>query len=88
MANSFNHIVYTVFADPLTSDDLATLVNELYVVRDKWYYLGVQLKVQIHDLDAFQTQYNNNPDKCLLKMLSHWLTMTPPLLPGRGWWSL
>ena len=67
-----------MFADPLTSNDLAILVNELHEVRDKWYHLGVQLKVQLHDLDAFQTQYNNNPDKCLLKMLSHWLTMTPP----------
>ena len=67
-----------MFADPLTSDDLAILVNELYEVRDKWYHLGVQLKVLVHDLKAIRTQYNNNPDNCLIEMLSHWLTMTPP----------
>ena len=71
-------LVITLFADPLTSADLATLVNELHEVRDKWYHLGVQLNVQIHDLKAIRAQYNNNPADCLIEMLSHWLTMTPP----------
>ena len=65
-------------SDTLTTDDLATLQNALFEVRDKWYHLGVQLKVPISDLKAIRTQYLNNPDDCLLEMLSCWLSNTTP----------
>ena len=48
-------------------------MNELHEVRDKWYSLGVQLNMKTSDLDAIQIQYMNNPDNCLLHMLSSWL---------------
>ena len=64
--------------DTLSTDDLATLQNALFKVRDKWYHLGVQLKVPISDLKAIRTQYLNNPDDCLLEMLSCWLSITTP----------
>ena len=65
-------------SDTLSTDDLATLQNALFEVRDKWYHLGVQLKVPIPDLKAIRTQYLNNPDDCLLEMLSSWLSNTIP----------
>ena len=58
-------------------DDLATLVNELHEVRDKWYHLGVQLNMKPSDLNAIRIQYMNNPDDCLLEMLCVWLTKFP-----------
>ena len=48
-------------------------MNELHEVRDKWYNLGVQLNMKTSDLNAIQIQYMNNPDNCLLHMLSFWL---------------
>ena len=62
----------------LTPADLATLQNALYEVRDKWYHLGVQLKVPISDLRAIRTQFRDNPDDSLLEMLSVWLSITTP----------
>jgi hypothetical protein len=63
--------------DTLTTNDLATLVNELNEVRDKWYHLGVQLNMKTSDLNAIRSQYMNNPDDCLLEMLCVWLTKLP-----------
>ena len=66
------------YSDTLTMEDLKTLVNELFEVRDKWYHLGVQLNMRPSDLKAIRTQYHNDPDDCLLEMLSQWLSITTP----------
>ncbi|CAI8014929.1 NLR family CARD domain-containing protein 3, partial [Geodia barretti] len=63
--------------DTLTTDDLATLVNELNEVKDKWYHLGVQLKMKPADLNAIRIEFMNNANNCLLEMLSVWLTKLP-----------
>ena len=57
-------------------------MNELYGVRAKWYDLGVQLRIEKSDLDAFETQYQRNLDRCLQEMLSHWLSQTDPSWQG------
>ena len=71
-----------MFTDTLTLDDLSTVVNELHEVRAKWYHLGVQLNMRPSDLDPIQIQCLNNPDDCLLKLLSVWLTRTDPSPPS------
>ena len=76
-----SHLIICV-PDLLTPDDLATLVNELHEVRDKWYHLGVQLNMKTSDLNAIRSQYLNNPDDCLLEMLSVWLSRTEPSPPS------
>ena len=70
-----------MFTDTLAPEDLATLVNELYEVRAIWYDVGVQLRMMTSDLDAIQTQYQNNPKTCLRQMLSDWLTNEVPSPP-------
>ena len=57
-------------------------MNELHEVRAKWYHLGVQLNIRPSDLDPIQIQCLNNPDDCLLKLLSVWLTRTVPSPPS------
>ena len=57
-------------------------MNELHEVRAKWYHLGVQLNMRPSDLDPIQIQCLNNPDDCLLKLLSVWLTRTDPSPPS------
>ena len=65
--------------DTLSSEDLATLVNELHRVRAKWYDLGIQLRMETSHLNAIETQHRGNPDKCQRQMLSDWLkTSSPP----------
>ena len=58
--------------------DIKLLVNELCAVRDKWFELGVQLNLLPSDLNAIQIQFNNDPSRCLLGMLSSWLEVTSP----------
>ena len=57
-------------------------MNDLHEVRAKWYHLGVQLNMRPSDLDPIQIQCLNNPDDCLLKLLSVWLTRTDPSPPS------
>ena len=66
-----------LFTETLAPEDLPTLVNELYEVRAIWYDVGVQLRMMPSDLDAIQTQCQNNPKTCLRQMFSDWLTKVP-----------
>ena len=75
-----------LFADTLSLDnDLGTLQSELHEARDKWYNLGVQLKVPVSDLRAIQTKfkYSNDPEDCLREMLTRWLSIT--IIPPPTW---
>ena len=57
-------------------------MNELHEVRAKWYHLGVQLNMRPSDLDAIRVQFMNNPEDCLLEMLSLWLKREDPSPPS------
>lgn len=57
-------------SDNLTPNDLASVLNELYEVKDMWYDLGIQLKIAVHDLGPISFA----PDRGLHYMLSHWLS--------------
>ena len=75
-----------LFADTLSLDnDLGTLQSELHGARDKWYHLGVQLKVPVSDLRAIQTKFkfSNDPEDCLLEILTRWLSIT--IIPPPTW---
>ena len=74
----FPTTIPNLYTDTLSTDDLATLQNALYEVRDEWFTLGVHLKVETHDLRAIRAQCSNNLGECLLEMLSCWLTNTIP----------
>ena len=82
ITDTFCSHLFIYLPDLLTPDDLATLVNELNKVRDKWYHLGVQLNMKTSDLNAIRSQYMNNPDDSLLEMLSVWLSRTDPSPPS------
>ena len=68
--------------ETLSSGDLATLVNELHEVRADWYELGVQLRMETHDLDVFRLENQNDTKKCLRQMLSVWLLQEFPSPPS------
>ena len=68
--------------ETLSSGDLATLVNELHEVRADWYELGVQLRMETHDLDVFRLENQNDTNKCLRQMLSVWLLQEFPSPPS------
>ena len=54
-------------------DDLGLLLEELTVVCEQWYYLGLQLKVRLETLDIIRAQIFD-PINQLLELLKTWLT--------------
>ena len=62
----------------LGPDDLCAVLDAIYTVRHKWYYIGLQLKIPYHTMDAIQAHCLNNIEDCLTKMLKRWLTSISP----------
>ena len=60
-------------------EDLRLLHNELHLVSDKWFPLGVQLQVPTATLRCIRSDFRTVAD-CLLEMLTVWLqcTNSPP----------
>ena len=56
-------------------------MNELHEVRDVWFQLGVQLKVPLADLRSISADYHDKSSRCLLEMLSTWLSRSTPSPP-------
>ena len=57
-------------------ESLPYLQNELFDLRNKWYDIGVQIKVENGTLQNIRSQFSDNGD-ALRELLTHWLTGTP-----------
>ena len=53
--------------------DVKKLLNE---VRRKWYNIGIELGLDIDELDTIKK--GNDPDDCLVEMLKVWLRSIDP----------
>ena len=51
-------------------NDLLTVLDELYDIRDKWYFLGLQLKVPTEKLESLTS---HDQDSCFRQVLVDWL---------------
>ena len=57
-------------------NDLCTVLTEIHSVRAaKWYNIGLQLSVQVPDLQRIESEYKNDHGTCLRHMLIKWLEM-------------
>ena len=54
-------------------NDLGTVLTEIHSVRAKWYNIGLQLSVQVADLQRIESEYKNDHGTCLRHMLIKWL---------------
>ena len=41
----------------------------LYFVRRKWYNIGIELSLDVEELDTIKRVHQNDPDECLVEML-------------------
>ena len=64
---------YIASGPPLGTDDLATVLNDIFPCRAKWYNLGIQLRVAVGTLDCFRVQYSDPGDQ-LREVVRTWLT--------------
>jgi hypothetical protein len=69
-------------AEVLGEDDLRRVVNALHKMRAQWKDIGLQLGVEVHDLDDIRSS-SRNQDK-LIKVLTLWLRSTP----SPTWWNI
>ena len=52
---------------------LATVFNDTFPCRAKWYNLGLQLRVDVGTLDSIKAQYDDPGDR-LREVMKTWLT--------------
>ena len=57
----------------LSSSDARVVFDSVWEARQKWYNIGLQLNLDVNDLDAIQIRNNANPDCCIKEMLVCWL---------------
>ena len=61
----------------LGPDDLCDVLEAIFTVKHKWYYIGLKLRIPHHTLDDIETNKANTTD-CLTEMLKRWLSSTSP----------
>ena len=65
----------------LSLTDLGVVLTELFLVRDKWYNIGLQLQVPVTELQRIESEHKNDQMTCLRQMLIKWLEL------GHANWS-
>ena len=58
----------------LGPDDLRDVLNAIYIVRSKWYFIGLELKIPYQTLDVIEAEHPKNVADCFTKMLQKWLS--------------
>ena len=61
----------------LDVNDLLNVMEELNIIRAKWYDVGMQLRVSVDTLDAIKRENQNYSSDCLRETLKTWLKTCP-----------
>ena len=69
---------YFAIVTDLGPDDLCDVLNAIFTGRDKWYHIGLQLKIPFQTLNVIRREHRDNATDCLTEMLQKWLTSTSP----------
>ena len=56
---------------------LSTVLNEIHDARTKWYYIGLELKLDVSTLKAIEFKYSDSKD-CLREVIMEWLKAVDP----------
>ena len=68
------------FLGHLTTEDTRVILKTLWSARSKWFHVGIELGMDIGDLDAIKTDNIKNVDQCFTDMIIKWLRQkeSPP----------
>lgn len=69
---------YHYYSGCLGPNDLSDVLDAIYIVRNKWYYIGLKLKIPFHTLNAIEIEHHHKTTDCLTDMLQKWLTSVSP----------
>ena len=56
---------------------MGTVLNEIHDARTKWYYIGIELKLDVSTLKAIESKYSDCKD-CLREVITKWLKAVQP----------
>lgn len=77
MAECDVNCISEVVAMALTIKNLNEVWKLLFNIGEKWFYIGMELGINIEDLDLIRKK-NDDPRMCLLEMLRIWLKSINP----------
>lgn len=61
----------------LTIQNLKEVRRLLYSARRKWYSIGIELELDIEELNTIKVKYSD-PGECLTEMIQLWLKSNDP----------
>lgn len=59
--------------ETLDDKDLQRVVKVVFELRARWVQLGIELNISRGSLEAYDSQHQGEPDKCLAAVLLEWL---------------
>jgi hypothetical protein len=62
----------------LTINNLREVNACLYPVRRKWYKIGIELGLNVDELDTISANHRADLDECLIEMIKVWLRSIDP----------
>ncbi len=68
----------TVATDRLEVDDFRVVQTSLWTVRSNWFQIGVELHLQVTDLDAIRVDCHDQSEPCFRVMIRQWLERAEP----------
>ena len=75
--------ILLIVAEYLEPSDLSDILNAIFTAGDKWFQIGLQLRLSYSTLNVIKRDNHDTTD-CLTDMLQKWLTSTssPPTWSG------
>ena len=69
--------------DHLNISNIKEVLDEMWDYRARWKFIGIELGIEKHTLDAIEATCLRNVDNCLCEMIGGWLKNVSPR-PTRG----
>ena len=54
-----------------------TMIHHLIEAYDKWYAIGIGLRIRTTTLDRIKALCDDKPKQCMAEMVEYWLNTTP-----------
>ena len=68
-----SHITQVQVQMALTEDNFPDVLSALWVAREKWFFIGTQLRLNVADLKAIDLGSGPNLENKLVNMILSWL---------------
>ena len=71
-------MVLIYYTDVLKPCNIKEVLDQMWEYRARWKFIGIELGIGEHSLDAIEANYPRNVDDCLREMIHCWLKNVSP----------